>query len=531
MQARWYQTEAVNAIYDFFRRKEGHPLVVVPTGGGKSFIIAEFLRTALRSWPDQKIVVLTHQKELVRQNEEELLRIWPEAPAGVFSAGLNRRELRTITFASIQSIWRYADILDFDLVLIDEAHLVPDRSRSMYRKFLQYVSKPVIGFTATPFRLGTGMLTDGELFTDIAYDCNDKFDRLINEGYLCRLTTKEPATQVNVEDINIRAGEFVPQQLREVVDREEITNGALAEVLEYKDLRKRWLVFAIDIEHAEHVNDWLNEHGILSAVVHSRMDDDRDQVLIDAKAGKYQALVNVNTLTTGYNDPTIDLIVLLRPTASPVLHVQMIGRGLRVAPEKTDCLILDFAGNTHRLGPINNVRMGPKKKGDGTGKPITKTCPECSSIIHAALKFCPDCGHEFIFQEKISQSSNTGQVIQLEAVYRLPERIEVDAVSYSRHVKRSTGSESLKITYKSGLLTYSEWVSFKARYMADYWWSRRAGTQPPLDVAEALSRVDELNEPVAIKVDLNGKYPKIVDVEFDTEKHPTNVVVQRTGIR
>jgi len=515
MHPRWYQTEAVKAVFNYFQTKKGHPLVVVPTGGGKSFIIAEFLRQTFEKWPDQKIVCLTHQKELVRQNEQELLRIWPNAPVGVFSAGLNRRELRPITFASIQSIWRMAEILEFDLVLIDEAHLVPDRGRSMYRKFLDQVDSYVVGFTATPFRLGTGMLTDGELFTDIAYDCKDKLGQLIREGYLTNLITKQPRTEIDVSDVGIRAGEFLPQQLREAVDREAITHNALTETLQYKDSRKKWLVFAIDIEHAEHINDWLNDHGIKSGVIHSKMN--RDEILDNADA--YQALVNVNMLTTGYNDPRIDLIVLLRPTASPVLHVQMIGRGFRVAEGKENCLILDFAGNTHRLGPINDVHLGPKRKGDGNGKPFTKTCPKCSSIIHAASKTCSTCGHEFQFQEKISSTAANDNVVRLEDFMVEPAWVNVDSVEYSKHIKRSNGNASLKLSFQCGLQEFYHWVSFKQRFISSNFWLQMGGEKPyPDSVDEALERTHELAKPARIRVDVSGKYPKVVRLDFESEK-------------
>lgn len=523
IELRWYQTEAINAVFSFFRRRTGHPLVVVPTGGGKSVIIAEFLRIALQEWPDQKIVCLTHQKELVEQNEKHLLNVWPSAPAGVFSAGLKRKELRPITFASIQSIWRWAEILDFDLVLIDEAHLVPDRDRSMYRKFLAHVNKPVVGFTATPFRLGTGLLTDGDLFTHVAYDCNGHIDQLIREGYLSNLIAKDPGAQIDVEDVNIRAGEFVPQQVRAALDRSGITDQALEKSMAYRDLRKKWLVFAIDIEHAEYINNWLNEHGIKSAVVHSRMEDSRDEVIAGARRGDYQALVNVNTLTTGYDDPSIDMIVLLRPTASPVLHVQMLGRGLRVAPGKDNCLVLDFAGNVARLGPINNVRMGPKRKGEGNGDPITKTCPDCSSIIHAALKECPDCGHEFQFIEKINAVAAEENIIDLDAGYKQPEEILVDRVTYHRHVKNSTGNVTLKITYHCGFLEFSSWLSFKHQHIVDYWWKRRANTEPPKTVEEAVQRSGELAVPTHIVVDSNDRYPRIVNTKFNTAEEDNDI--------
>lgn len=533
MQLRWYQEEAVQAIFNHFQKPTrfgNHPLIVLPTGSGKSFVIAEFCKRTLQQWPDQHVLVLTHQQELVEQNEQELKTIWPEAPADVYSAGLKRKVIAQITFASIQSIHRKPEEFEhFDIIMVDEAHLIPFKDDSMYRKLLSHVDVPVIGLTATPFRLNAGKLTEGDdaLFTDVAYDVSsgEQFVRLVDEGFLCKLVTKQTKSEINTDKLNIRGGEFIPKQLSDAADQEAITHAAIEEVMQYGKDRKSWLIFAVDIKHAEHITQRLLEKGISASVVHSKMKGSRDEVLEDFKAGKLRAVVNVNVLTTGFNHKGVDLIVLLRPTASAVLHAQMIGRGLRVLPGKEDCLVLDFAGNTKRLGPINDLQITKKRKGK-KGKPITKTCPSCSSIVHGSVRICPDCAHVFEFQQKLKASADNVELIKRKIEPREPQWFNVDDVTFSKHTKPGK-PPSLKVAYRVGLRIFNEWVCFEhtgyARRKAERWWYLKTGDyNAPKTIDEAIEALTEGEKcATRIQVDDNGKYPIILDFkthELDNAK-------------
>ena len=138
IQLRPYQSAAIEAIYGYFGQQSGNPLIVLPVGTGKSLVLASFSARALADWADTRILVVTHVRELITQNYGEMIRLWPEAPAGIYSAGLNKRDLHAqILFAGIQSIHKRAyDIQRCDLALIDEAHLIPRTSSTMYRRFL-----------------------------------------------------------------------------------------------------------------------------------------------------------------------------------------------------------------------------------------------------------------------------------------------------------------------------------------------------------------------------------------------------------
>lgn len=234
---RPYQTAAIQGIYDYFHQNTGNCVVCIPTAGGKSLVMASFIEGVLKAFPDQRILIVTHVRELIAQNYLELMGLWPEAPAGIYSAGLKQRDLRApILFAGLQSIHtRVYDVQQCDLILIDEAHLIPRSSNTMYRRFLDGLQRlnpllKVIGFTATPYRLDSGLLHEGEdaIFTDIAYEVSVR--ELIDDGYLSPLISKRMATELDVSKVGTRGGEFIAKDLEAAIDRDAITQSALDEI-------------------------------------------------------------------------------------------------------------------------------------------------------------------------------------------------------------------------------------------------------------------------------------------------------------
>lgn len=525
---RPYQQAAITAIYGYFQTNTGNPLVVIPTAGGKSLVMASFIEGVLKAWPDQRILIVTHVRELIAQNHAEMIGLWPEAPAGIYSAGLGKREAQArILFAGIQSIHRRAaEIGHTDLVLIDEAHLIPGKSSTMYRRFLDALKAinpalKVIGLTATPFRLDCGMLHEGQnaLFTDIAYEAPVR--ELIDAGYLSPLVSKQPATRLDVSKVGTRAGDFIARDLAAAVDQDAITRAAVTEIIEHGRDRKSWLAFCSGVEHARHVAEEFGRQGISCRTIFGDTPkDERDAILAAFKRGEIRALASMGVLTTGFNAPGVDLIALLRPTQSAGLYVQMVGRGTRLAPGKENCLVLDFAGNVRRHGPIDLVR--PKRPGDGGGgEAPTKVCPDCDSIIALSATECPDCGYVFPAREvKIAPTAATLPVLSPKQQW-----LPVTGVSYSRHDKAG-GRPSLKVTYSSGLATYSEWVCLEhlgyARQKAAEWWRKRApGCPVPLSVAAALAQTSRLARPSDISVRPSGRYLAISGYRFAPCAHPT----------
>ena len=310
MKARPYQQAATDALFHYFSSHPlptDNPVVAAPTGTGKAFMIANFMAIVLRQWPGQRILNLVHVKELVEQNAATMRRIWPQAPLGIFSAGLKQRVAHMpITFAGTKSV--AANLASFgrqDIVIVDECHLIPEKEESEYQKVLAYFralnpNLRVVGFSATPFRTGLGMITDGNIFTHIAYDLTgmEPFNWLIDEGYLSPLIPIQTEMVIDVSKVARSGGDFVAKHLQDAVNREYLTRAALRETMVAAANRNHWLIFASGIEHAEAVRDMLvKEFGVPTNVVHGKMSaGDRDKALEDFKAGKVRACVNNNIL-------------------------------------------------------------------------------------------------------------------------------------------------------------------------------------------------------------------------------------------
>ncbi len=531
MIPRYYQNDAVYAIWDYFKKgNDGNPIVAMPTGTGKSLVIASFIKSVYHYYPNQRILKLTHVKELIEQNFDKLMTIWPTAPAGIFSAGLNRKDHGCqITFAGIGSVARRAEEFGhIDLIVVDECHLISPRQTTMYGKFIIALKEinpnlKVIGLTATPYRLGQGMLTEQpSLFTDICYDLTtmDAFNELVAKGFLAPLVPKSTNISIDMTGVGKRGGEYIDKEVQEASDREEITYGALRETCQVAHDREHWLIFATGVDHAIHIKDALDSMQIECGIVHSKMTNkERDHEIHLFKVGYYRALVNVGVLTTGFDFPEIDLIVMLRPTSSPSLWVQMLGRGTRPAPGKKNCLVLDFAGNTPRLGPINDPLI-PKKKGKGGGTAPVRECPECRTYIHASLRECPECGHIFPVQIKFKATAGTSELITTTKRQKDPviEDFKVDKVVYSKHIKKDR-PDAVKATYYCGLRVFHAWVclfhsGFPKKKALDWWYAAHPdgrGADRPENINEALEQVTKLNTPHKIKVRVDQKYPDILN--------------------
>lgn len=515
-----FQQDAIDSVFEYFYAgNKGHPLIAAPTGSGKSHILAGLCATAVEKVPKVRILVLTHTKDIILQDAKIMREYLPPEKVGIYSAGLGARQLRQFTVASIQSIYKHSELCqDYSLVIVDEAHMIPPTGEGRYRTFLGGMDHVrVIGLTATPFRRGHGMLTEGHLFDKIVYEIPPQM--LIDRGLLSTLTSKATSYTANVNGLKKTGGDYNKLALKHRLDRSAITANIADILKDFKDKRKAWLVFAIDIEHCEHIANELNNRGILAVAVHSKLDVDRTEVLDLFKRGRIQAVVSVETLTTGFDAPNIDLIALMRPTASPVLHVQMLGRGMRIAEDKEDCLVLDFAGNVQRLGPVDEVLVASKKTPKkGKGQMPTKVCPECNEIVSAVAKKCVACGYVFPVRAKLLLETKQEAVLKSQKKKEVLQDSTVSAVRYTKH-KRSGKKPSLKVTYICGLTVFhSEWIAFEhtgyPRKKAINWWQARTNVRVPDTVEEALLNASYLRKPSSIRVLHTGKYPEIVRYDF-----------------
>ena len=333
-----------------------------------------------------------------------------------------------------------------------------------------------------------------------------QFNRLIDEGYMCMLIPKRTHMQLDLTKISIRNGDYATNEVEERVDHHDINYIACKEALEYGANRNCWLAFASGIKHTEHIAEMLNNFGIPSAAIHSKMDVKvRDQRIEDFKAGRLRCVVTNNILTTGFDHPPIDLILMLRPTVSTGLWVQMLGRGTRPSPEtaKIECLCLDFAGNTPRLGPINDPLI-PRKKGSGQpGVAPIRICDQCGTYNHASASVCYVCGKEFARQIKINASAGTDELIRTDVP--LVEQFRVDRVLYNKFT--SNGFNILKVNYVCGIRSFSlKLVCFEASGTCRWigcWFGGKTGMGSelaPPTVDEALTWCSKLSVPTSIWV-------------------------------
>jgi DNA repair protein RadD len=515
IQLRDYQEASIEGVYKFFEEKRGNPLIVLPTGTGKSVVVAEFVRGVFEMYGDSKIVMLTHVQELVEQNAKQFLNLWPGAPLGICCAGLKKKVTDTpVVFASIQSIFRKGlNLGAVDLILIDEAHLIPRKNKTMYQKFIAdiLIHSPhckLIGLTATPYRMDSGLLYDGDdaMFDGVAYEMT--ISEAVAAGWICEPVPVSTKTKLDVEGVGKRGGEYIQSQLQKAVDIPETTRDAVAEIVAASEDRKSWLIFCSGVEHALHTRDALRLVGVTAETVTGDTPKaERAQILRDFKAGKIRALTNMSVLTTGFDAPEIDLIALLRPTMSPGLLVQMVGRGTRLAPGKENCLVLDFAKNFNRHGVLDEIQDNIKRPKKGAGDAVMKTCPQCHEVVYGGVRTCPFCGYEFPVNPEIQSQSSDDPIL---ASQNVAKAFTVKDVVINHHMGAS-GKTSLKVTYVCDTVSASEWICFEhtgyPRRKAEAWWARRApGTKIPATVNEAVSRGSELTKPLAIQAKREGKY-------------------------
>ena len=524
---RYYQEEAVHAIYRHLEERNNNPCVVVPTGGGKTHILATVCRDAVTRW-NGRVLILAHVKELLEQAHEKLQTICPDVAVGIHSAGLRQRATdEPVIVAGIQSVYKIAcDLGPFDLIIIDEAHLIPPDGEGRYRTFLQeaYVNNPnvrVIGLTATPYRMKTGTICDPDnVLNHICYDVGVR--ELIVRGYLSPLTSKASRTKADTSRLHVRCGEYIASETEELMNQDELVRAACGEIVEHTRDRRSCLIFASGVNHGKNIKHVLeNDHGVTAETVFGETPSSRrDEVLKNFCDGRLKYVINVNVLTTGFDAPNIDCIALVRPTLSPGLYYQMVGRGFRRHPDKNDCLVLDFGGNVLRHGPVDDIQV-KEPKSNGSGDPPAKECPDCQALIAAGYARCPECGHQFPPPQRKQHAPKATDAPVLSGNITTKE-YKVQSIKYSVYTKRGAEPDqpkTMRVDYQIGWKTYkSEWICFEhngyARRKAVAWWRKRSNALVPETAEEAVLNADDAALAVTNTItvrSIEGDYDRIVD--------------------
>mgnify|MGYP003461289959 FL=1 len=536
-------------MWAYMAAKSGNPVVVLPTGAGKSLLIALLIQQALEF--GGRVVVLAHRKELLQQNADEIRGLIPGVDVGIYSAGLKSREIHNaVVVAGIQSVFRKAEDLGRrHLVIVDEAHLISDLEESMYGQFLSAMKANeglrIVGLTATPFRTGAGPICGPErIFQRVVFEA--KTAQLIAEGFLCPITNKVADAEVNTDKVSLRGGEFVESEMQAAFDVDEKIVMACQEIIAKCHDRKSILIFASGVHHAEQIADFLNSEGEHASVVTGEtLDIERSTILQRFKSQELRFLVNVDVLTTGFNAKCVDAIAILRATMSPGLFCQMVGRGLRLHNSKKDCLVLDFGGNVGRFGPLDDENFG---RSEGKGRDGVaaqngrgKKCPSCELDVNVNATVCPECN--FLFPRNIEPKHDTtaDESSQLTGAMP-PEEWDVKDVIVKVHTKKDDeeAPQTVRVDYvvsktgEAGNLAQHvipEWVCpghtgfARSKFLA--WWDARSICDPPENAPDAVALINMgvCRRPVRITTKKDGRWHRITECFFEGEK-PTELAQQ-----
>lgn len=529
-------------MYSHLRARDDNPCIVIPTAGGKTPVMAVICRDTV-AW-EGRILILAHVKELLEQTRNHILSVAPDLTldVGVYSAGLKSRDTDTkILVAGIQSVYKRAEELGpFDIVMVDEAHTIPVDGDGMYLSFLHDMEKVnpnvrVIGLTATPLRTKEGMVCSPvNILNHICFEVGVK--ELIVQGYICPLISVAGAKLADTSMLHVRAGEFMADEVEDMMDEDGLVKSACAEIIEATSDRKAVLIFASGVKHGKHIAELIPGAETIFGDTPS---DERADTIARFKAGDIKYLVNMGVLTTGFDAPTIDCVALLRPTLSPGLFYQMVGRGFRLSPEKKNCLVLDYGGNVLRHGPVDELRIDRRHNTKGDGQAPAKQCPECRALVSTGYSVCPVCGFIFPPPEK-AKHDGKASLDGILSGQTTTEAFPVQHVYYRIHTKmgaEETDPKTMRVEYVLGLNHFvSEWICFEhtgwARQKAENWWrQRRIKGSPELEAkwggyvpktskeAVELAEAGELckTKSIVVKTIAGERYQQVVGYELEND--------------
>lgn len=446
MKLRQNQQQALEAIIESFKQGGLYHLAVCPTGYGKTILASALMQYSLETY-GVKCVFLAHLTELIQQTYEKFVKVAPhlETKTAIFAAGLAQKDLAEITIASRQTMARNLNLfLDkISLVIIDEVHLLNEDGE--FDKIIDHLLKinprlKVLGVTGTPFRLKTGYIYgDGKRFSEPCYQVGMK--EMTDAGFLAPLRYKMVVSDDLKKDLgglDMVGGEYNQKQLGETMSEKMHMGSVKFAIAEHAMDRKSIIVFAVNIAHGEALAEMLG-----AKCIHSKMKKDEWRKAVDDfKEGKARILVNINQASIGFDSPIIDCVVLARPTKSPAIFIQSVGRSCRISEGKQDALILDLVGNHEEHGspydPIVKV-AGSKSK-----QPEFNVCPECFELVEPDIEVCPECGA--LMKEQIEKRKAKKRIEQ--------KRLEMREIELSSYKVVRKWAKANHMTKKGNIGTF-----------------------------------------------------------------------------
>lgn len=447
MQLRDYQQEALQALLTDSSRAS---LAVLATGLGKTLVACE----VLRSTENGRSRFIVDSVDLLDQSAARIREyLGPGRRVGVFCGSREKDSSNQVTVATIQSALADESIYDYEH--IDEVHMM-DEDKGRYSELLaRNPSSKIFGYTATPYRSNGYIYGTGKLFSRVTYERGILWG--IENGWLVRPVLRGSSEAFDTSKLRVVAGDYDQKQLGALVrdSRKQITDA----LIKLKG-RKKVIWFCSNIEHAIHVQSVIEAHGELASIIHSKQArDERAACKAVFEQGDYRHLVFVSTLVKGYDHPPIDALVILRPTRSATLWVQVAGRILRPYPGKTDALILDYGKVAQTVGPLDAPLVKvPSRRRAGETEPPMKQCNNCFQIVRAVEKQCSECGYEFPIK-KSPLALRAEQEARLLSEKKDPYiRENIYAVTVYDHVSKS-GRPCFRICYQVSLVkSYTEYM-------------------------------------------------------------------------
>jgi len=506
---RQYQKDACNAVVSWFNYHDTPAIVVVATGGGKSHIIASLADYYAKS---ARVLIIAHRKELLQQTGEKIT-----SDVGFYSASLGEKDIsKQITVAGIQSV--YDVVSDWDYIFVDECQFLSNNTDDgMYWKLIKnHPAAKICGFTATPYRLKGGKLGWG----DIIYEIN--YPALLAMDYLAPISNKLLMDCVpNLDGVEVKLGDYVESQLAEVMEDPALIEAAIKAIMAYGANRHSCLIFTVSVRHGDLLRDALRLNGIESVMISGKSSDtERAEAVAQFKHeyGNVRYLINCEIFLVGFDAPNVDAIFCLRPTKSKALWEQMMGRGVRKAEGKTNCLLIDMAGNLAEHGGMGEPYYEKARKESKQNK--GKICPECEEYTKPLAKECPDCG--YVFPE--AETAKVAHEYQADTKeYKLGGDIcdyDVTDVEYKFKTSKK-GSRMIVASYRCGFGKYGTVADFLLPYheqgflrdkVKKFFKERGNEIGDPKEYSEddLLWHCEKLNAPVKITVDHREEFPRII---------------------
>ena len=538
MELRPYQEEAVKAILDSLNAGKKSVCVNMATGTGKSLTLASLAQRFTAK--GHHVTAITHVRELIRQLESAALTFLPKEQVGVIAAGLGRKDPpRQFQICQIQSVGRNPDrIGPRRIVIIDELQLI-NQEKGQYAKVIDAlrIKTPdlrIVGLSATPWRTVGGLsYGPGKMFEECVY----RYDMRqgIRDGFLCPMVGKTGDKDFHIEGVATLGGDYKPDELENFMADQIKVSRAIADCVPRTKDRNQCLVFCVGRRHMAMVAETLAKAGQSVGCIDGTMGEaERDKVLASFRNRQFKWLCNVGVLTTGFDDTGIDAIIMLRPTKSPGLLLQIAGRGLRKDPRKENCVFLDYGGNLSFWGPLDSIEETITDKKPGKkGQAPTKVCPECDTVLPASATVCTTCGKLFPrvlrHEEEASDAPVTSDT---------PIKMDVSSINIRPHHKAGKpmtmridyvsslgipqASEFLSISpeanmyaYRKSLKELANWKDSPFKLMGDTLYLRQAdGQLRELDTQGIISAATTLTPPVSITTIRDGKYVSITKKVF-----------------